>query len=190
MQTCRAYHGIDVSSLHFPVEDIPPSEETVPLEIPNITSPDLDPHELEREVDDDDPTLEHDFTPRIDDVKTSLEYIRLLRTANLDSNIEPINSDLLSHIRNPPPGPVILTPDERLSVDIYLAMNNASEQTYNNARKAILRRYPDSKMLSFYQVKTRVKNLTGVMPIVRDMCINSCVRYTGMFTNSQSNNMN
>ncbi len=64
MQTCRAYHCIDVSSL-YPVEDIPPSKETELLETPNITSPDLDPHELDCEVDDDDPTLEHDFTPHI-----------------------------------------------------------------------------------------------------------------------------
>jgi hypothetical protein len=73
-------------------------------------------------------------------------------------------------------------PDHRLSIDIYLSVTNASEATYNSVKDAILRRYPDSEILSYYKVKQLVGQLTGVVPIIHDMCINGCIGYTGPFS--------
>lgn len=146
--------------------------------------PDFDPDAIERDVED--PTQANDFTPTIEEVNISGLYIRELRQAHLDSAIEPIDADLLHRIRNPPSGPIHLTRDERLSIDLYLAINNASEQTYNDMRRSIAYCYPDSAMLSFYQVKSRVKAITGITPIIRDMCMNSCVGFTGPYAHLQA----
>ncbi len=109
----------------------------------------------------------------------------MLRGATLDSNLEPLHPELLTQIRNPPHEPVTLTPDKCLSIDLYLSISSISEQAYNKGRKGILRRYPHSGILSFYQVKARLNGITGVMLILRDMCINSCIGFTGPFIHLQ-----
>ena len=60
-------------------------------------------------------------------------------------------------------------------------MTNASEATYNSVIAGIIRRYPDSRVLTYHRVKRLITHLTGIVPIIRDMCINSCVGYTGPF---------
>ena len=42
--------------------------------------------------------------------------------------------------------------------------------------------YPDSTMLSFAQVRNRLKSITGVLPLHFDMCINSCIAFTSIFS--------
>lgn len=118
--------------------------------------------------------------PIIDDVKLALDYIEALKNASLDSDIEPTSEELRSQIRNPPQH--ILTidnPNDRLSLDIFLAIGNASEHSYDSIRTAIHRCYPESELLSYYKVKRLVAELSGVSPVERDMCINSCIGYTG-----------
>ncbi len=77
-------------------------------------------------------------------------------------------------------------PDFRLSLDCYLACSNASQDVYNKMRDAIKRRYPDSEILSYDQISRRVRNLSGVVPIIHDMCVNSCMAYTGPFSPLQA----
>jgi hypothetical protein len=72
-------------------------------------------------------------------------------------------------------------PDDRYSIDVFLAITSASEATYNNIRLATLRRNLDSRMLTYHKVKQLVADLSGVVPIIMDMCINSCIGYTGPF---------
>lgn len=146
--------------------------------------PDFDTDAIEHEVED--PTKMSDFVPNIDEVKRSLEHIRMLRGATLGSEIEPLDPEFIHRIRNPPSGLLELTPDDRLSIDLYLAMNNASEKTYDDVRKAIIRRFPGTLILSHYQVKMRLDEITGVMPIMRDMCVNSCLSFTGPFAHLQA----
>lgn len=38
---------------------------------------------------------------------------------------------------------------------------------------------PDDLILSFDQVKQQVRWLSGVMPVEHDMCMNSCMAFTG-----------
>lgn len=65
-------------------------------------------------------------------------------------------------------------------------MTNASEETYNACRNAILCRYPDSGVLSYYAVKKLVAEITGVVAVYDDMCINSCHAFTGPFAHLES----
>ncbi|KAL6301085.1 hypothetical protein BKA93DRAFT_819140 [Sparassis latifolia] len=53
------------------------------------------------------------------------------------------------------------------------------QETYNAVREAILQRYPEDTILSYDQMKRRITELTGIVPIVHDMCINTCIAYTG-----------
>ncbi len=46
--------------------------------------------------------------------------------------------------------------------------------------------YPDSTMLSFYQVKACVKAITGITPIMCDMYVSLCVSYTGPLMHLQA----
>ncbi|KAF8978516.1 hypothetical protein BDQ17DRAFT_1394725 [Cyathus striatus] len=101
-------------------------------------------------------------------------FIKALENASLDNPCEQLDTDMLNTIRNPP--------QEQLSIkNLFLAMGNASEDTYNRVRNAVKRRHPDDDILSFYQVKKLVTELTGISPLTHEMCINSCMGYTGPF---------
>ncbi|KAF8986784.1 hypothetical protein BDQ17DRAFT_1436054 [Cyathus striatus] len=127
-------------------------------------------------------TATPNFVPVIDDIKLSLEFIKALENASLNNPCEQLDTDMLNTIWNPPQEQLsIKSPDQRLSLDLFLAMGNASEDTYNHVRNAVKRRHPDDDILSFYQVKKLVTELTGISPLTHDMCINSCMGYTGPF---------
>ncbi|KAJ3845710.1 hypothetical protein EV368DRAFT_53636, partial [Lentinula lateritia] len=128
-------------------------------------------------------TLPADFVPSIDDIKLVNKFIDALKNATLENDIEPLENDILEQLRSPLQEEVTITnPDHRLSIDIFLSITTAAEQTYTSVREAILRRHPESDILSFYKVKNLVTQLSGVSPIYRDMCVNSCLGFTGPFT--------
>jgi hypothetical protein len=118
---------------------------------------------------------------KMEDIKTTLGFISALECASLDDT--GLDPETLKHLRDPPQEPVgDLSPDLRLALDIFIAVGNASQETYNAVCKAILRRYPDDELLSYDQIKRRVAQLSGITPLIRDMCVNSCVAYTGPFS--------
>jgi hypothetical protein len=127
------------------------------------------------------------FIPIMEDIKIATDFVEALKAASLDNEDEPLEPDVLEQLRNPHKS--ILTidnPDHRLSLDIFLSVSNASEDTYKSIREGILRRHPEDDILTYYKVKKLVRDLTGVAPIVHDMCINSCAGYTGPFANLEN----
>ena len=68
---------------------------------------------------------------------------------------------------------------------MYLILTNTPQETYRKLVAALIRLLPDAKgkLLSYDQVKRRVKNLTGIVPLQDDMCINSCMAFTGPYKN-------
>jgi hypothetical protein len=119
------------------------------------------------------------FVPVIDDIRISMNFIEYVKNASLKDYLD---EDAIYQIRNPPENELNLDdPDDRYSIDVFLAVTTASEATYNSIRLATLRRYPDSHMLTYHKVKRLVADLSGVVPIITDMCINSCIGYTGPF---------
>jgi hypothetical protein len=131
----------------------------------------------------------HDFTfdvlselVQLDDIKKTMEFIRALQTASLDDEATRLDSECLDRLRNPPQESIdISDPDLRLALDNYLAVGNASQETYNAVRTAILRCYPENKLLSYDQIKRRVTQMSGVTSLIHDMCINGCLAFTGPF---------
>ena len=57
-----------------------------------------------------------------------------------------------------------------------------SQRVYTSLCEDIKTRYPDLEMLSYDQVKRRVSNLSGVITLKHDMCIDSCAAFIGPLT--------
>lgn len=142
----------------------PPVDQDIPLE-----------NEVERP----------NFVPVIEDIKIAREFINALKGASLDSNLSRrwLGEETINQIQNPPTHPLSIdNPTSRLSIDLYLAVGSASQETYEQARLAIQRRFPEEDLLSFFKVKRLVETLTGITFILEDMCINSCIAFTGPYT--------
>jgi hypothetical protein len=121
----------------------------------------------------------------IENIKFTQEFIEGIRTATFENG--GLDDDVIHSLRNPSNEPTSISdPDVRLSLDLFLAITNASEQTYHACRNAILHRYPDSSVLSYHSVKKLVAEITGVVAVYDDMCINSCHAFTGPFAKLQS----
>ena len=117
-----------------------------------------------------------------EEIKIAMDFIRALEAASLDDEGMRLEPEALERLRNPPQRPTdILSPDLRLALDLFIAVGNSSQETYNAVRSAIVRRYPENELLSYAQIKTRIAELSGITPIIHDMCINSCLGYTGPF---------
>ena len=126
-----------------------------------------------------------DTISQIENIKITQQFIEEIRLATLDnSGLDP---SIVERLRNPEEGLVdISDPDIRLSLDLYLAVTNASEATYKGCRDAISHRYPESAVLSYYSVKKLVSDISGVVSVSDDMCINSCHAFTGPFAHLDS----
>jgi len=125
------------------------------------------------------------FISVIDDIKTAREFIDALKGASLDSNISlrGLPSEVLEQLRNPKTELLnIGEPSERLSLDLFLAVDSASQDTYEEVCTAIQCHFPQENILSYYKVKRLVEDLTGICPILDDMCYNLCVGFTGPFS--------
>jgi hypothetical protein len=117
----------------------------------------------------------------IESIKITQEFIKEIHAATLDNGN--LDEDVIYHLRNPLEEPVdISDPDIRLSLDLFLALTNASEDAYKSCRDAILRRYPDSELLSYHSVKKLIAKITRVVAVYDDMCINSCHAFMGPFS--------
>ena len=54
---------------------------------------------------------------------------------------------------------------------------------YNESHAGILRCHPDDEVLSYVRIKSKIAKLSGVSPMVHHMCINTCMAFTGPFSN-------
>ena len=118
---------------------------------------------------------------KIYDLEITAKFIEELKNAKLDdSNMHP---DDIARLREAPsefPFDVD-DPDFLFSLRTFLAVNNASEQVYNSFRDAALARHPHNTFLSYDQIKRRVQQISGIVPIAHDMCVDSCAAFTGPF---------
>ena len=122
---------------------------------------------------------------QVEDIRNSIEFITAMKNATLD--VEYLDADVLHRLRNPQQCALdIGDEDLRLSIELFLATNNASQDTYNRSRDAILCRHPDDKLLSYHQVKGQVAELSGVSWLLTHMCPNSCIAYSGPFATLES----
>ncbi|KAG1771403.1 hypothetical protein EV702DRAFT_977360, partial [Suillus placidus] len=115
---------------------------------------------------------------RLDDIKDAMVFVEALRSAAFENGVINIDADALERLRNPPQKVLSVDdPDVLLSLKLFLA--DTTEAAYNSIRQAIMEHFPDSEILSHYQIRRRVALLSGIQPIVHDMCIDSCIVFCG-----------
>ncbi|TFY77072.1 hypothetical protein EWM64_g6941 [Hericium alpestre] len=162
-----------------PEDDVPPSQ---PSSFPRSM---LHPDVLE--------PLPDDVPSQIQDISTAQEFIRLLRDASLAQDNLP--ADALERLRNPPrEAPDVSDPVLRFSICIFLALSNSSQESYNRIRAGFslfAACFPDAglpgmQLLSYDQIKRRIAELSGVVPIIHEMCVNTCLAFTGPFDSNQA----
>ena len=80
--------------------------------------------------------------PKIHELRIAQQFIKCLENATLDNS--KLDDWVRERLRNPLTGTVddMLDPILRLSLDIYLAVGNASQETYNSVRNALMRLQP------------------------------------------------
>ncbi|KAA1478538.1 hypothetical protein DENSPDRAFT_861874 [Dentipellis sp. KUC8613] len=116
----------------------------------------------------------------IEDIKIAQEFIAALCGASLANDALP--ADVLECLCHPPQElPGFDDPILRLSMKTYLALTNASQESYHRVRQAMHDEI-QTKLLSFSQVKSQIAELSGVVPIVHDMCVNTFIAFTGPYS--------
>jgi hypothetical protein len=113
-------------------------------------------------------------------IKTALDFIQELKNASLDDGH--LTPDICERLRDPPSGPVHLTPDDQLSLELFLSVQNSAQQVYISVKKAIEHRSPEYNILTYDQAKQLTAEVSGISPITDHMCIKSCIAYTGPFS--------
>ena len=116
----------------------------------------------------------------LQNIRTALQFIQELKTASLDDGH--LAPEIVPRLKNPPSDPVDLTPNERLSLELFISTQNAAQHVYTSVKKAIERRHPESHILTYDKAKQFTAEITGISPITDHMCIKSCVAYTGPFS--------
>ena len=120
---------------------------------------------------------------QLDEMKSTLKFIEALRSASLNDAYANLDGNVLGKLQNPPEEPVNIGDDDILTgLDLFLGTINFPQDAYINSREVMMRRHPEEKIPSFDQIRRIVAEITGVVPIVHHMCANSCIAFTGPFS--------
>jgi hypothetical protein len=89
-----------------------------------------------------------DLIPRLDNLKTSMEFQRALESASLDNG--DLDVDNVYRLRHPIQNGFDLhdAPDLLFSLRLFLSTTSASDQVYNDVRSDILNQHPEDNVLS------------------------------------------
>ncbi|KAG1744035.1 uncharacterized protein EDB91DRAFT_1236594 [Suillus paluster] len=124
---------------------------------------------MPRPLDADEEVLLEDIYTNIkqEDLHTSIAFITALQNASLNDTSTGLSKEAIHRLRDPP--------THQLSLDDDNALH------YIKARAAHIE-YDGVKLPSLHQIKRIVAELGGVEEMVHDMCINTCVGFTGPFS--------
>ncbi len=124
--------------------------------------------------------LEDPATATVEDLQIALQFIEGVKHAELeDCKLDP---EVLDRLRNPIQAPLVVEDRDTLfSMKLFSVTGRASQAVYNEVREAILERHPEDDILTYDQAKRAVRDNTGVVSILDDMCPGSCLAYTGPY---------
>ena len=110
----------------------------------------------------------------------SVDFIRMVREASLESQL---SAEELATLRNPRDHDSSPEVDCNLkhSIRNFIDLLGCSQDAYTAVRQNLFERDPDIPLLSYDQVKRRVRNLSGVLTWEHHMCVDSCIGFTGPF---------
>ena len=121
---------------------------------------------------------------QLEDLRVTVQFIEALQSATFDDKYNNMDSKWLHRLRNPPTQifDIEKHPDLRLALETFLVSTKSSVDTYITMHEAILRRHPSDQIPSYDQIKRRITEITGVTSVVHPMCKNSCLAFTGPFS--------
>ncbi|KAH8980909.1 hypothetical protein EDB83DRAFT_2189619, partial [Lactarius deliciosus] len=119
------------------------------------------------------------------DLQTTQQFVDMLRVAVLeDSGMCPQD---INNLRNPGQEPELADPSPLLrSIRHFVNNSSASRDHYDTIQEIKLLDNPERKFLSFDQVKRCIRWLLGIVPLEHNMCMRSCVAYTGSYSELDS----
>ena len=120
----------------------------------------------------------------LDSLKLMTEFIQGLRATTLDDPSLGLSIEATERLCNLPHNQPKLDKYMRLAIKLYL--RNPSDKTYEINRAAVLECFPEANIPTYYRTKRIVADLTGIESVIHHMCVNSCIAYTGPFTNLES----
>jgi hypothetical protein len=121
----------------------------------------------------------------LENIRIAQEFIDEIKCATLENG--KLESSVIERLRTPEEETIDIShPDTKLSLQLFLAMEHASEAVYNAVRDAIHVHSPKIEILSLHSVKKLVAKITGVISVSDDMCFNSCLAFTGPFSHLQA----
>ena len=120
----------------------------------------------------------------LEKMKINTQFIEMVRESTLESQFTPAELRAFKNPQEIQSSPLD-DPDLHLSLRFYISSlnHNLSQKDYAGALLDIQEHYPESKMLSYDQVKQQVSDLSGVVTWKHDMCFKSYVAFTGPFAN-------
>ncbi|KAI0739776.1 hypothetical protein C8Q80DRAFT_1111959, partial [Daedaleopsis nitida] len=115
-----------------------------------------------------------------EDIRVARAYIDALQQAELAGS--GLDDDTLNRLRHPRRTPQPITPGERAGLRVFTARGDASEEHYADVREAMLEFHPEDAVPTYEQCQSLMSSTTGITAIRTDMCVNSCVAFTGPFS--------
>lgn len=123
------------------------------------------------------------FASNLDHLIQCQDYIKMISEASLDNDLLP--EWVLSRLRDPRTPEEDgghFTANELHTLKLYLANFPYPEEAYKRNATVFNASHPgpdDVKVYSLQQARRLVEDVTGVIGVFDDMCINSCMAFTG-----------
>ncbi len=118
------------------------------------------------------------------DLQTSMDFIRLIREATLENSS--LDVEVIKRLRNPSPSSPLQSDLNYtgllVSLHMFLATLNASQAVYNELVTRFSMCFPHRDTFSLYRITKQVTTLAGTATMIHDMCPDSCVAFTGPFS--------
>jgi hypothetical protein len=125
------------------------------------------------------------------DLKIAQQFISALQEASLDTNND-LDATARINLQDPIREPFNLDDDPHLraGLEYFLDTTNASDETYHKIRDSTYTYLKNLGLVdieknpipSLFETKKAVGQITGVHSMMNDMCINTCIAYTGPFS--------
>ncbi|KAI0372483.1 hypothetical protein BV20DRAFT_939965 [Pilatotrama ljubarskyi] len=117
---------------------------------------------------------------RLRELQVAQEFIQKIRDAKLEDSH--LSAETIARLHNPCKEPREISPCERAALRMFLARGDTSEQNYADHRAAMMELHSEDAIPTYNQLKKLVAELTGIVPLHEDMCVNTCMAFTGAYS--------
>ena len=116
-------------------------------------------------------------------IRDALANINMIRDATIENS--KLDDATKARLRDPPVGEVpIDDPDLFCALDLFLNSFDMNEDVYKSATQTMNERDQakgiEPSMPTIAELNNTITHITGVVPVLDHMCVNSCIAYTGV----------